>query len=115
VENNKEAVSVIERNVKSCGFDGRTNIIRWNIKKNLDCLQNKKPAFDLAFLDPPYQQGMVKPALFNLHRSKSLQREAKIVVEHSKREAVPKDLSAFETMDQRRYGKTLVSFLKYVV
>lgn len=115
VENNNEAVSVIERNVKSCGFAGRTNIIRWNIKKNLDCLQYKKPAFALAFLDPPYQQGMVKPALFNLYRSKSLQREAKIVVEHSNREAVPKDLLAFETTDQRRYGKTLVSFLKYVV
>ena len=115
VENNNEAVSIIERNVRSCGFDGKTNIIRWNIKKNLDCLKYRKPAFDLAFLDPPYQLGMVKPALLNLHRSKSLQKETKIVVEHSNREAVPKDLSAFEIIDQRRYGKTLVSFLKYAV
>lgn len=114
VDNNMEAVSVIERNIRSCGFDDRTNIIRWDIKKNLNCLKDKEPVFDLVFVDPPYQQRVVIPALFNLHRSKSLLKGARIVVEHSHMEEVPKGFTAFETIDQRRYGKTLVSFLNYV-
>jgi 16S rRNA (guanine966-N2)-methyltransferase len=115
VDNNNEALSVIERNVKSCAFDDKVNIIKWNIKKNLSCLKSIKLAFDLVFLDPPYNQSMVKPTLFNLHHSKSLGKGASIVVEHSDMESISKDLLAFEIVDQRKYGKTLVSFLNYMV
>ncbi len=40
---------------------------------------------------------------------------ARIVVEHSYLEPVLKSQLPFEISDQRRYGKTLVSFLNYVV
>ena len=115
VDNNREALSVLERNIKSCAFDNRTKIIKWNIKKNLNCLKSIRPLFDLVFLDPPYNQNMLKPALFNLDRSRSMKIGTCIVVEHSPMESIPKDLSTFETIDQRRYGKTLVSFLNYMI
>ena len=115
MDNNREALSVLERNIKSCAFDNRTKIIKWNIKKNLNCLKSIRPLFDLVFLDPPYNQNMLKPALFNLDRSRSMKIGTCIVVEHSPMESIPKDLSTFETIDQRRYGKTLVSFLNYMI
>ena len=115
VDNNQDALSVIKRNIKSCSFDKNANIIRWDIKKNLNCLKSASTAFDLVFLDPPYNQSMVKPALFNLEHTRSLDKGACIVVEHSPLEPIPKDILMFEIADQRRYGQTLVSFLNYLV
>jgi 16S rRNA (guanine966-N2)-methyltransferase len=115
VDNNRGVISVIDRNVRSCALGNRAKIIKWNIKKNLNCLKSIRPAFNLVFLDPPYNQSMVKPALSNLEQSRSPGKEACIVIEHSHLEKIPKDLLNFEVIDQRKYGKTLVSFLNYVV
>jgi 16S rRNA (guanine966-N2)-methyltransferase len=114
VDNNREVISVIDRNVRSCALDNRAKIIKWNIKKNLNCLKSFKRAFNLIFLDPPYNQSMVKPALSNLEQSRSLGKEAYFVIEHSPLEKITNDLSNFEVTDQRRYGRALVSFLNYV-
>lgn len=72
-------------------------------------------AFDLVFMDPPYNRNLIAPTLSHLHSSRSLENGARIVVEHSRQEPVETDLVAFEFADRRRYGKTLVSFLNYVV
>lgn len=111
----KSALSVIKRNLVSCTLDNSASIIRWDVKQNLNCLINRKPAFNLVFLDPPYNQRLVEPALSNLDKSRSLEDKACIVVEHAPLEPIPTDFSAFNITDQRRYGKTLVSFLNYVL
>ncbi|MGD9382499.1 MAG: 16S rRNA (guanine(966)-N(2))-methyltransferase RsmD [Desulfobacterales bacterium] len=115
VDNNPGALSVIQRNITSCAFDKQAHIIKWDIKKNLDCLKSAGTAFDLVFMDPPYNQGMVKSALFNLEQTGSLEQAARIVVEHSPLEPIPEDIFMFEIADRRKYGKTLVSFLTYMV
>jgi len=115
VDNNQGSLSVIKRNIESCSFDKNANIIRWDIKKNLNFLKSANMTFDLIFLDPPYNQSLVKPALFNLEHSKSLGKGACIVVEHSSLEPLPNDILMFEIADQRRYGQTLVSFLNYLL
>ena len=115
VDNNPDAVTVIQQNIKSCCFEKHAHSIRWDIKKNLNCLATVGRAFNLVFLDPPYNQSMVKLALHNLEYTKTLGKGACIVVEHSTLEPIPDDLFMFDIADQRRYGKTLVSFLTYVV
>jgi len=115
IDNRKGPLSVIKRNISSCAFDNRTKIIKWNIIKDLNCIRLTRPAFGLVFMDPPYNRNSIKPALFNLYLSGSLKTEACIVVEHTPSEPVPKDLSEFEIVDQRKYGKAIVSFLNYMV
>jgi 16S rRNA (guanine966-N2)-methyltransferase len=66
-------------------------------------------------MDPPYNRNIINPALFNLHRSCSLKKGACIVVEHTVLEPIPKGRLEFTIADQRRYGKTLVTFLDYMV
>jgi len=115
VDNNRRSISLIERNVKSCGLGNRAKIIKWNILKNLNCIQSAIPAFDIVFMDPPYNQNIIKQTLLNLHRSDSLKRGADIIVEHTPIELIPEDSLEFKMSDQRRYGKTLVSFLNYMI
>jgi 16S rRNA (guanine966-N2)-methyltransferase len=106
-----DAVKIIDKNITACKMENRTNVIKWNIVKNLNCLDAKHPVYDLVFMDPPYNQNMILPALKNLVKNDSLKKDATIIIEHSKLEKIPEDLYDFNLTDHRKYGKTHVSFL----
>jgi 16S rRNA (guanine966-N2)-methyltransferase len=115
IDRDKDCIAVLQANLKSLCLEGQTRIIRWDVTKNLNCLNSLSPSFDLVFMDPPYLKNMIAPTLRNLHLSQSLASGARIIVEHSQREPVLAKQLPVEIADQRRYGKTLVTFLDYVV
>jgi len=114
IDNSRNAVSVIKKNILTCRIEDRSRIILWNIINNLNCLKSSSSLFNLVFMDPPYNQNLIIPALHNLHQSRSLEKGACIVAEHSDSEPIPENISAFTITDQRKYGNTLVSFLEYI-
>lgn len=66
----------------------------------------------LAFLDPPYGEGLAEPALAGLAAADWLARDAIVVVETATRD----DLSppaGFTPVDERRYGKAKLTVLTY--
>jgi 16S rRNA (guanine966-N2)-methyltransferase len=115
VDVDSDSISVLRENIKTFALESLTNIFRWDLSRNLNCLGSLGSAFNLIFMDPPYNKDMVETTLFNLHCSQSMQNGARIVVEHSFLEPISKGRLPFEISDQRGYGKTLVSFLNYVV
>lgn len=115
IETHKNTLSVLRRNVDGVGLESRATLIKWDILKNLDCLRALTARANLVFMDPPYARHMIEPALSNLHTCGCLEANARIIVEHSPRESVPEDELPFHLVDQRSYGKTLVSFLGYML
>jgi 16S rRNA (guanine966-N2)-methyltransferase len=115
IETGREALVILERNIRLCRLADRAAVIRWNVARNLDCLRNREPRFGLIFLDPPYHQGLVAPALAHLHAARCLAQNARLVVEHGVMDPLPELQNLYALEDQRRYGKTLVSFLSYVI
>jgi len=115
IDHHKDAISVIARNLKLCLFEDRSKIIKWDIAKNLNCICMTDQKFDLIFMDPPYKKNLVGAALLHLQHAQALAGGARIVVEHSPYETITPDFCAYEILDQRKYGKTLVSFLANVV
>ncbi|MCP4350736.1 MAG: 16S rRNA (guanine(966)-N(2))-methyltransferase RsmD [Desulfobacterales bacterium] len=133
IDNNKISLSVIEKNIKSCNFEDKTKIIKWNIATSLNCIKSAQPPFNLVFMDPPYRENLAESALHNLHKSRSLENGACIIVEHPFQNNAtshfslltshfplltshfPLLTSHFSLLTQRKYGKTLVSFLSYML
>jgi len=113
IDNKKEAVAIINKNIKSCKFEDRSSIIQWDIKKSLKCIEMLKNKFDLVFMDPPCNAGLIKPALINLQQSGTLQAGASVVIEHALYEPIPDDLKEFKISDKRKYRRTFLSILKY--
>jgi 16S rRNA (guanine966-N2)-methyltransferase len=113
VDVDNDPISVLQENIKSLSLESLTKIFRWDLTRNLNCLGPLRSAFNLIFMDPPYNKNIIEPTLLNLHSSQSMESGARIVVEHSYLEPVQKSQLPFEISDQRRYGKTLVSFLNY--
>ncbi len=115
IDNSSAAIRAIEKNVSACALETRVKVIRWDIARNLGCLRSAQPQYDLIFMDPPYERGLLVKALSNLHYSQAAEPGATLVVEHSDREPVPEDVAFIGLKDQRKYGKTLVSFLEYML
>ena len=115
IEHDKKALSLIERNIRSCNLHDKARTIKWDIKKNLNCIKSTIPVFDLVFMDPPYNGETIRPSLLNLYRSAAIKEDALIVVEHSTSETIPEDVLELTIVDQRRYGKTLVSFINFMI
>ena len=113
VDVDTDSISVLQENIKSLSHESLTKIFRWDLTRNLNCLGPLRSVFNLIFLDPPYNKNIIEPTLLNLHSSQSMENGARIVVEHSYLEPVLKSQLPFKISDQRRYGKTLVSFLNY--
>ena len=69
------------------------------------------PAFDLAFLDPPYGKGLGERALASLAGGGWLADGAIVVFERGADDALG-DMAGFETLDERRYGAARVLFAR---
>jgi 16S rRNA (guanine966-N2)-methyltransferase len=114
-DNDKTALTALAKNIKMCSLENRANIIKWNILKNLNIICSFPLAFNLVFIDPPYNKNMIQPTLSNLAKSRCLENGARVAIEHSPREPISLEDQNFKISDQRRYGKTLVSFLIYMI
>ena len=114
-DDHKAALAALEKNIKTCSLENRANTIKWNILNNLNIILSHRPTFNLVFIDPPYNKDMIQPTLSNLGMSRCLENGARLALEHSPLEPIPENLPGYKISDQRRYGKTLVSFLIYMV
>jgi 16S rRNA (guanine966-N2)-methyltransferase len=70
-----------------------------------------EPPFDVAFMDPPYGQGLNETALVALSVGGWLAPGAIIVAEQSAAEA-PLRVAGYESLDARTWGAARVAFLK---
>jgi 16S rRNA (guanine966-N2)-methyltransferase len=109
------AITLLKNNLRSCGLEGRAQIYPWDIERNLNCLQSHGFQHNLIFLDPPYHKGLSLPTLTHLKNSQTMTPGATLVLEHGSVDELPTLFADFELLDQRRYGKTLVSFLGFML
>jgi 16S rRNA (guanine966-N2)-methyltransferase len=115
VDRSAAALSLLEKNLSACNLTGRSRRIRWDIVKNLHCLSGVHPPFTLVFVDPPYGRGLLSATLVHLRRSRSAASGALVVIEHDTDEPLDEPGNAYHIEDRRRYGKSLVSFARYLV
>jgi 16S rRNA (guanine966-N2)-methyltransferase len=111
VETDEAARGAIRENVDAMGLFGRTRVHRRDatdlgVRPGAD-----GPAFDLAFLDPPYGKGLGEKALARLAAGGWLAPGAVVMFE---RGADEPDFEAegYDKLDARDYGAARVHFLK---
>jgi len=115
IDQAKAALTAIRTNIRKLGISDRTRVLQWNISKGLTCLSSMPQAFDLVFMDPPYKSNAVVPAMTALLACGALAPTARIVIEHSVQEPLDMCPAPLTLTDQRRFGKTLVSFMDKMV
>jgi len=104
----------IKKNLLLCGFTGSHGVMNLEVKKALALLKNKQVLFDIVFADPPYDRGLVQQTLGYFAEGKLLAANGLLIMQHSVRETLPAEsASPFRILDQRKFGDTVLSFLKF--
>jgi 16S rRNA (guanine966-N2)-methyltransferase len=111
VEDAASSRAAIRRNIEALGLTGATRIFRRDATA-LGAVPAGIAPFTLAFLDPPYDKGLIVPALRALSEGGWLARGATLIAEMRDDETIEPPAS-FSQHDERIYGETKLSFLRF--
>ncbi|MGV6819982.1 MAG: 16S rRNA (guanine(966)-N(2))-methyltransferase RsmD [Parvularcula sp.] len=110
VDSAAAARGAIRENQEALGLTGSTRIHRRSATR-LGTRPSGMEEFSIAFLDPPYREGLVEPALLSLSEGAWLAPAALCVVEQARGETLTLPPN-FNLLDERAFGDTLVRFLE---
>jgi 16S rRNA (guanine966-N2)-methyltransferase len=111
VETDEAARGAIRETIDAFSLFGRTRVHRRDAADLGTRPGSDGPAFDIAFLDPPYAKGLGEQALDRLVTGGWLAPGATVVFERGADEP-PLEAPGFELLDQRDYGAARVWFLR---
>jgi 16S rRNA (guanine966-N2)-methyltransferase len=111
VENDRAALTALERNIEALGLRDRARVVRAEAGLAL-----RKPGaggpFGWIFLDPPYDTGELDRALRLLRDGALLAPGGVLVAQHDAKDAPVDAVGRLALADRRRWGTTTVSFYR---
>jgi 16S rRNA (guanine966-N2)-methyltransferase len=108
VDDSRDSLRVVKRNVEQTGFGERAQVIPHRAET---FLRKTHERFDIVFLDPPYSlQPEIPLALVS--DSEVLNPDAIVVAEHFKRQPSPKQAGRLTLYREAQYGDTVLAFYK---
>lgn len=111
VDNNAPALALVKDNAAALSVARQCQTLKLDADKLAAPPRVLKKPAGVAFLDPPYGQGLTAPALLSLSRYGWLDPGAVVVVETES--SAPFDPPpGYTALDARTYGAALVTFLK---
>lgn len=113
VDFNALCVKTILSNLEQLKVDpARFKIIKIDAINAIRYFQRHDISFDLIFLDPPYNAGLIQRTLEEIAKAEILRGEGCIIAEHDAKEHVPQLVGDLVLTRQNRYGTTLLSFYR---
>jgi 16S rRNA (guanine966-N2)-methyltransferase len=109
IDSDPAAIALAHRNLKALGEGASARVIQADASRKL----RSAGAHDLAFLDPPYGSGLAAAALAALGEAGALAAGALCIVELDRRDNLVAP-SGFVALDERRYGRAKLVFLRHI-
>ena len=113
VENDKEAINVLEKNIKKLKVEKNTKIFFNNVFELVEKKDFQKLKFDLIFCDPPFKFTNVQE-LFELIFGKNLLNKNGTIILHRNKITIDKFPDYFKIIEERIYGISKIVFGKFI-
>ncbi|NLN59441.1 MAG: 16S rRNA (guanine(966)-N(2))-methyltransferase RsmD [Deltaproteobacteria bacterium] len=97
---------------KELSYEHKVNVISSDVKKGIPQVAELDIEFDNVFLDPPYQRGLIEDTITRIGEAGLIGENSVMVVQHSKREPVRVTHEKFIIEQQRKYGDSMLTFIK---
>ncbi len=103
----RDSLAVLKKNVSAMGVGAACTVTNCDY---LACLNAAKRQYDIIFIDPPYRFDYGVPALDTI-AARGLLSEGGVAV-YERDRAFTGTVNGLEMYDERKYGKTYISFFK---
>lgn len=104
VDQNFKAVKIIRSNLENLDLVEQSEVYKNNADRALKALSKREIQFDIIFLDPPYEKGLIDKALKQISEFNLLKENGIIVCEFSNHEEI--DYQPFNMIKRYHYGLT---------
>ncbi|HHV61919.1 MAG TPA: 16S rRNA (guanine(966)-N(2))-methyltransferase RsmD [Firmicutes bacterium] len=112
VDDSPQAIAVIRANLELVGFQDRAEVYKNDALRALKILGRRACKFDIIFIDPPYAMRVGGEVIGEVGRLGLLAICGTAVLEHSRYEKVPIEISGLKIIRTERFGDTMISFYK---
>lgn len=111
-DRNPACVSIIRANLDALKLLTETEILNLDYASAIDRLKARGDAFDLAFLDPPYREGIAEDAVERLFSEKLIRSNGSVVLEHAAELAPVSKAGVYRVIRTKRFGKCGYSLIE---
>lgn len=111
IDSGREAIDLIRQNIALCTFEDQTTLFPYAAATAIAKLGKQGAQFDLIFVDPPYNKDLVNPSIQQIADANLLAPDGQIICEHFPKEVLTPP-EGYTLADERKYGQTLISFVK---
>ena len=111
-DKSKEAMSIIKRNIEKTHLEQNVETYLDDYKK---VLENKiKEKLDIIYIDPPYESDCAINSIKIILKKELITKDSIIMIETDRKKEIEESLKEIELeiIDQRKYGRTEILFLK---
>ncbi|MBD1156949.1 16S rRNA (guanine(966)-N(2))-methyltransferase RsmD [Pelagibacterales bacterium SAG-MED20] len=108
IENYKEVLPILKKNISNMDFQDITSIIEENVF-NLRFQILKKKSFDIIFMDPPYKENNLFSLVKCIIESEILTKDGIIVI-HRHKKKKDKFPKKFNILEEKKYGISKIIF-----
>lgn len=109
VDNHKDSVTLIKKNVGLCGANAQTTIFCGDYRDFLAKINKTGNKFDIILVDPPYQGEMVKEVLEEIDKNDVCGRNGIVILETARDFTPPEQTQHFIKIKEKNYSKTKIS------
>lgn len=108
VDSSRKSVDIVRKNLNTVGFYSRAKVFHTD---SLTYLNMNEGNFDIAFLDPPYEKGVLQQALPIV--AEKMKKTGIIIAESNENDTILQNYGDFTLDRERRYGKIRVSIFRH--
>jgi 16S rRNA (guanine966-N2)-methyltransferase len=112
IENYKEVLPVLKKNILNLNYQNSSYVIEKNIFNQLD-FKTFKNKFDIIFIDPPYKEKKLALLLDKIILSDIMKNEGIMIIHRHKKEE-DKFPEKFKIIEEKIYGLAKIIFGRYV-
>ena len=111
-DRNSACIEIIRKNIDTLGFSEIAETMNLDYAAAIDRLGARGEAFDLAFLDPPYREGLSGDAVRRLFEARLIRPGGTVVLEHAA-DLVPQGVpGVYRIAKTKRFGKCGYSLIE---
>jgi 16S rRNA (guanine966-N2)-methyltransferase len=110
VEKLRSAQEIISENLHWTGLASRAKLLPLPVERAIRLLAKDNLKFDLVFMDPPYNLGLVPKTMELLADSDLVAPAGRVIAETTNRQQLPTVMGPFSLARRAEYGQTALNF-----